>query len=953
MHVIPAHLNTNFGALLTMAQILPSRTACRQLLSLLCLSLLISCFPINAHSAPFLLDDTQQSASITQYSEYLHDATGQLTLNDVLSGDQNDQFQSAKGMMVTEGFTKNPWWIRVSLHNTSDQTLTRILGLWPGIFSRATAYIPEHGTFLPRHSGRSLTPPWADFRHRHQLYEVTLPSHETTTIYLRLVPEHTLAYGFYLRSLSAQMEYNQLIDGIYYFLFGITFGLLIYNCVLWFSSGNTSHIHYAAFLFFISLAIFAAAGFFAMRYPLLADTSIRLEALGFFMASFFSTAFTRRFFSTESHLFFVDRLLVHVMGAALIGGLLSWVLPVTIGLQISLLFTTASALLCFYTGCLAWRSRLPQAAIFCTARLPVLVCIMLVMSIALGIGGLPVEPPFIIVTAVAIEAILITIGIHLKERKAVDSDMNEARQKAVIETTWRTRSETLARLNHEIRTPMSGVLGMAEILYDTALTPNQREYVRAIQESGYGLLQTLNDVLEYARIETDEVPLNHGVFNVTELLMETLELFRDRAEEKNIELIAHIHNNVPIGVSGDATRLRQIMTHILGSCLRQALAGEIVFNLSRDPAGRADHLSFEIEGSALRHAHPLPPEHDQPVEKEHDQIGLHIAWQMVETMGGRHMEREARRGLLLGFSLPLPEVEGVAGSAQPPDLHLLEGRRLLVVDDSPTVTRVIRQQAIPWGLKVTPCHDPMEALASIRSQITIDEAYDIVLLDQQMPGMTGLQLAARVIEDPLIQPAPIMVMLTGIHRAPSASVTRDLGIHSALTKPVSSHRLQAALVEAIRNNRREAQQHSGAPQQLRVLVIDNSPSDHDAIKSVFGSFSIQPDLVATNTDAIRQALRQHYDLIFITLDVSDTDLTGIASRVRLLERRQGRDPVPIIAMTEHPVEESQLSATSEINACIEKPVDAKTLREVLLQFTALSSAETYQDSPHANDERHG
>ena len=259
---------------------------------------------------------------------------------------------------------------------------------------------------------------------------------------------------------------------------------------------------------------------------------------------------------------------------------------------------------------------------------------LVVCLACLGVVQTGAELPQWLLGATVLEAVTLGIGLRLQYSQQARLKIERKRSEAIAETVDSTRRETLSRIGHDIRTPLSGILGMAEILGDTPLTPNQRECVGAIQNAGDNLLRIINDVLEHSQLSTQGTDINHSTLDIHDLVMEAIDLFKEKAEEKQIELITHVHTNVPTRVIGDAGRLRQILTNLMGALVRHGSHGELVVDVSMEPTGQADRVRFGFSGSALNDdiLKRLRNTQNQP---ESSHLSLAIAEQLVEALQGR------------------------------------------------------------------------------------------------------------------------------------------------------------------------------------------------------------------------------------------------------------------------------------------------------------------------------
>ncbi len=912
-----------------------------------------------AFPPPYETGAGADGARITVYSEYLRDPEGELTFSDVHGGEFDERFTPATGELTNKGFSRDTWWVRFALRNTSRDHDRFLLELFPGVFS-AVAFI-EPGDDGPevRHSGTREDPPWGDIRYRNQLFHVDLEPGDSGLYYLRLEPRHSFVYGLSLHGPGQPPGGNLFVDHLYLLLAGILIGLMLFNLGTFILYGGKAYLHYAIFLAAITLAALANAGFIGMQYLAGPGRQPVVEQAAVFLVIYSGLAFSRNFLGTPVHAPRLNRALLLCMGLALTGLLLSLLLPATALMSFAFVLAMAGLLLLIWLSVRAWRSRLPQAGLHLVARLPLVTAGVLLAMLMTGLWSPVPQAGLILLAAGNMEALLFAIGLSRKSRAELEKTMEEVRQHSVWEAIHETRRDTLSRLSHEIRTPMSGILGMAEILRDTPLSPNQRECVHAIQISGESLLQLLNDVLEHARLEEDSTELDIRPVALDAVLMDAIELFRERAEERQIELITHVHTNIPARLETDPTRLKQLITSILGPCIRHAQPGELVLDVARDVSGRPDHYSFEFEGSALatlkeEHLHALLTE-QEPQDHDSTSLALSIAHHLIRLMKGQAGLRHGKHGPVVQVTLPLLTCSDLGVESTAGHEELLSGKRMLVVDDSSTFTRVVWQQALSWGMRVTTYQDPREALASIRTQVNLSEPYDVVVLDQNMPGMDGIQLAQRIREDERISPGPVLIMLTGVRSAPTAAMAHRAGIRRILGKPVSGSRLRQVLAEELGSASPAPDDQIAPPGRprpgLRVLVAEDHELSRKVIAGMLRKLNLDPVVVHDGRQAVEAWRRENFDLILMDCEMPEMDGFEATRMIRDEERRSERQPVPILALTAHIMREHRdRSRKAGMNDHVPKPVDMNVLQEAIARFT---DAGTPPDSRPASDETPG
>lgn len=896
---------------------------------------------------PYLVPADISDATITMYSEYLSDPRGSLTLEQVRAL-PNAAFHPATRNSEFLGFSNDIWWIRVALYNPATQPRSLLLSLLPGRFAELDFHRPDGDHYRLSESGHLRQPPWGDVAFRTATWRVELPPHSTQVFYLRVRPDRAFNYALSLSTAESFLTHYSREDALLLSLGGLLGGLALFTFAQLLKLRQRVYAYYTLYLTGLASASLAEAGLLGFQFLFWPGLSPHLEAFGGLLALAACAAFTRSFLDTRYRMPWADGWLILMLLLAVLGALVGWWLPASHALQWMYLLCLFGVLLFTLVSAAGWIARVPGAGLYLLARLPLLTAVLCMVLITFGVVPLELNAAMAVMIGGVFEALLFAVGLADKSRQDLRRHLLDEQAEALSKATWRARSDTLSRLSHEIRTPMSGILGMAEILQDTPLTPNQRDCVQAIETAGGSLLRMLNDVVEYARLEHGHTEVEQVHFDLQERVMEAVELFRERAAEKQVELIAHVHSNVALRVAGDPGRLKQILINVIGAGIRHAQPGELLLDISRAPTGQLDELRFELEGSALGvHEVPFAPLVSAQDDALQDSaaLGLTIARQLVDILGGRCGLRHSRTGVALWFTLSLPAVEQPARAGA--DYRLLHDRSLLVVDDSSTVTRVIRQQALSWGMRVTACHDPREALASLRSQINLDDPYDLVLLDQNLPGMSGLQLAARILEDPQVHPSPRLLMLTGVNDSGSEITARSIGIHGVLLKPVSGAVLRETLAgllgAASATQQPEAEQDSRLPDPgLRLLVAEDHQLSQKVIRGMLAKLGLDAHIVSNGREAVDAMQRGRYDMILMDCEMPDMDGFEAARALRSWEREQGRKPVPIIALTAHILREHrERSLGAGMNAHIAKPIELDVLRRTIVQFSPTEGSAAY------------
>lgn len=868
------------------------------------------------------------------------DTSGDLTLEDVLSNRYANRFTPSPDSLQTLPEKPAALWVELTADIeapvlTIDNPLIDSVTVHQVAAASTATY--RAGAAVESDTDRAL--PYPGFAFSLATADVD-PSAQT--VYLRLASEYPVRTRVALtdpRTATLEHGWHQALQGI---LAGLLLSLVLHGLLQGLLGRERLHLYLAAAAALVALNTFVRVDWLEQLLPLhpasLQD-SLRLAALGCI------GLLLVRLFTEDRRVRRQTDALIAVLTASTILTVNLWPAAAQVVVDCARVGVPAVAM-----GATAycWYNRAPFSRPLFAGHL------LLLVSWAFELSALPRSLAEQL-SDLALWAALIGYAWRLFERlqQRVARDHTERHAEAMHQAETRAKSEFLARISHEIRTPMNGVLGMTELLLDTALSAKQRDYVQTIHSSGNDLLSLINEVLDMSRLESGQLVLDSVQFDLHALINDCLDIFRGRADSQTIELIGFVHPGVPRTVVGDPTRLRQVLLNLLANALQSTAQGEIVLVVGqeRSPAGEP-LLRFAVQDtgsglSAEARASLTGPAGD--AARLFDQasatgcLGLVIARQLVGMMGGQvGIKYASEQGTTVWLTLP---DSSVAGDTEPDTGGQgLIDRHVLIVDDNATCRKVLQQQLGAWGMQAQCASGGKEALAMLRTQASLNAPFDVLLVDQSMPGMTGLELAGRIHDDPAIRGDLLIIMLTGVNQVPSRIVARNAGIRRILSKPVAGYTLRATLIDEWANHQKQLQQPTESvlvasdtavsETGFRVLVAEDNAISTKVIRGMLHKLKVDCHTVSNGREAVQAARNGTYDLILMDCEMPEMDGFTAAGEIRQWEQANGMHAVPIIALTAHILPEHRERARRMgMNGHMAKPVELTQLREQIGYWT--------------------